>query len=238
MANGIKNETKSPCTEPLSLRPKLRPAVQRWLTWLVSHRAGRYGWHGGLGEVDMTSNDTTLAAAPQAAQPAAKPGPVGVGGWLALPILGLLLTPFRTVIEATRGFTEADGDVSDLQVIGEALLTDPVNFVTTLLANDPTALAGLAGGLFLIFAAFTLGVVAPLVLLVLMFRRSSWLPRGMIAFYIANAVLVAGLAVAMAANWVDNDPTLGRDFAQALMACGIWIPYFNISKRVKNTFVT
>ena len=154
-------------------------------------------------------------------------GPRGIGGWLILPIIGLVLT---CIFALTRLVTDyvpllQSGYWPNLPISGRSLITFEViaDVVTT---------------------------VGPLVLLPLLFLKRRILPRLMVGFYgfafltlLADSVgilavgpeLVPDAAVREELGWSVAGVT--PDIARAFWASAIWIPYFLISTRVKRTFV-
>jgi len=136
-----------------------------------------------------------------------KPGPRGIGGWLMIPAIGLVLGPIRSTTDLYRALTM-------IQIFAPEMTDDPY-FVLTLLIDVAMIVAGI--------------VVA-----VLFFQKRRVAVRAiiglMIASILANLVQVQ-LCQAMFEE-VDPKPTIG-----ACVRGAIWIPYFLKSKRVRNTFV-
>jgi hypothetical protein len=152
-------------------------------------------------------------------------GPEGIGGWLILPLLHLVLTILSVLVvlatQSIPAFTEGHF----------ATLTDP-NFVNyhplwkPLLILEPIGIA-------------TVGVAAVWGL-VLMFRKAKAFPRWMIIFYSVNLVysildVVLGMQIPLVAS--QNGAGLVQQAIRACIGAAIWIPYMRVSKRVKNTFV-
>jgi hypothetical protein len=157
-------------------------------------------------------------------------GPVGLGGWLVLPIIGLFLTT------ALVGFSAFS------QVL-------PVFFSSTWsnLTTPGSAAFHPSWATFLVASAISHFVVlfGAAAALVLMFRKSRFLPLTIMLFYVAVVIyayidywavfgfLTEAAPGAAAEAKPESIKTLGR----SIVACLIWIPYFATSKRVKNTFV-
>jgi hypothetical protein len=152
-------------------------------------------------------------------------GPEGIGGWLILPLIGLVLTPLGAVValltQQIPAFTE--GHFSRL--------TDP-NFVNyhplwgPLLILEP-------------LATITLAAMA-IWALVLMARKKKAFPRLMIAFYTFSVVYMLidttlGLQIPHIA--AEGKAELIGQMLRAGIVAAIWIPYMRVSRRVKNTFV-
>lgn len=172
----------------------------------------------------MTTENEVLDANPKD-NPTKKPL-VGIGGWLWLPLIGLILTPFQI------GF----GVYHDLLPLftGNAYtaLTTPTSSVYHPLWK-PLLLFELIGNLsFIVFA---------IVSLVLFLTKSRLLPKLMVMYLSLNAVFLVGdyflaeMIPAVASQPIDRDTI--RSIARAIGGVIIWVPYFLVSKRVKNTFV-
>jgi hypothetical protein len=147
-------------------------------------------------------------------------GPEGIGGWLVLPILGLILTPLRGLFQL--------GQLADVK---EALAYLTQAQIAFLVIETVLSVA--------------IVIVLPIVLLVLVFRKKRAFPR----FYVIWAVLcllfiVGDLLVLQAlfkdffaAGGVDivDQETL-KDIGRAVALVAIWVPYMLNSRRVRNTF--
>lgn len=136
--------------------------------------------------------------------------PVGIGGWLILPAIGFALAP---VIE-----------VAGL-IIG--------------LGNYTKAASAGYGGVYTLNLLVIAGMlVFQVYVAVLFFRKRGSAPRTIIAFFVASLVASAGLlAVELAGGAEVFVAETGRQLVFGVIAAGIWIPYFLVSKRVKATFV-
>jgi hypothetical protein len=175
--------------------------------------------------------DENPYAPPTTFEPPPVPAPVsdnryrGIGGWLLLVLLGLVITPFRAFgmvitthlpIFTSGRFNELIDPASpDYHPLWAVLLPFEVLF------NVLVGSAAIVG-------------------LVLMFRRSRAFPKWMIGFYLFSAgfviadLIVAQLIPAVAAQ--DMSEAAGETI-RALVAAAIWVPYMRVSKRVKATFV-
>lgn len=160
-------------------------------------------------------------ADPTSTPPIAAAEPTGIGGWLVLPLIGLMLSPFiigwgtHQLIEVVRAPSWTS-------------LTTPGNPAYHPLYGMliPTEIAVNAA----------LGIFS-IVLIVLFFKRHPRVPALMIAFYLVNLAVVAGDTYAAAfLPGFQFDQAALRDLARAVIAAVIWVPYFMISKRVRNTF--
>jgi hypothetical protein len=152
-------------------------------------------------------------------------GPRGIGGWLVLPLLGLIVTPIRIAIQTVRDLAPAFSPAT-----WEALTTPGGP------AYDPMWAPVIV---FEAVASFTL-VAFTLILLWLFFRKSRRVPLLMILWLLTTIGLqVADLALAAQIPVIASQPdpqSLG-ELARSAVGALIWIPYFLVSKRVKNTFV-
>lgn len=154
-------------------------------------------------------------------EPAA-PAPSGgqpIGGWLILISIGLCITPFRLVYD---------------------LFNMPEVYDSMTWAN----LLGLKRyglfGFFLLEHVYNMIFLPFCVLvLVLFFKRRTSLPR-IITIYLAVGCVVTTADTLVS---VQIDPTLAeqgnyyKDMIRSILSAAIWIPYFNMSTRVKETFV-
>ncbi len=152
-------------------------------------------------------------------------GPVGLGGWLILLGLGVVISPLRMIIEGVT-------------VYGP-LLRD--NILQTL--ADPSSpayipyLAEVIYGEIFFNIAF---VVWAVVNLVLFFSKSKRFPASFRYFMIANLAFMVGDAFLVASFLPGEkvfDPETTKAVLQSAIGTAIWVPYTLLSKRVKNTFV-
>jgi hypothetical protein len=144
--------------------------------------------------------------------------PKGISGWLLLPLINLAgntgwLT-YSLILGALGSELPRSGDAGAAQMAAGAIA--------------PWLVHGYAifNVIFDVFGA---------ICLVLFLERKKTLRRMMEGFYIlmlAHAGWGAGLAM-QTPQYPDH---LIQLFA-AVIACGVWIPYFRVSERVKNTFV-
>ncbi len=167
-------------------------------------------------------------APPQAAVGDALPaavGPKGIGGWMILPVIGLFVFPLRVLWSLATQYWPIfrDGIWANLTTPGSA-------------SYHP-----LWGPLLGYEIAFNVGfLVFDVVLLVLLFRKSSRLPKAFIAFALLNLFFVATDGIvgyqipAVAAAGME---TIAGEIGRSLALACIWVPYFLVSKRVKNTFL-
>ena len=164
-------------------------------------------------------------------------GPVGIGGWLMLPALGLVLFPVQLVLGLVEAGSETDGPT--WRSLWDFLQLGPLGWSQSL-AADPWGWALLGFGIVGMALVLTL-LVADLLCIWLMIRRSRHFPRLISALYV-GAALLTGLILAMTfvfpGEFADRDrQDLGGALAAAVVSCAIWLPYFRLSRRVRNTFV-
>lgn len=157
--------------------------------------------------------------------PSVVPGPKGIGGWLILVIIGLIASPVRIIYLLVTTyvpfFTEGTW----------AFLTTPgTEQYHPLWA--PLLIFEIAGNLVIVALA--------IITLIFLFRQLRLTPKLAIAYYsfallfVVTDYFVAELIPAVAAN---PDPENLRELVRTVVAAAIWVPYFRVSKRVKNTFV-
>lgn len=150
--------------------------------------------------------------------------PQGLGGWLIIPILGLFLKPI-----AVAGMLYFDL-LPHFQPTVWATLTTPghENYHRLL---GPLRIFELASSVVLAAAA--------ILLLVLCFRRAAVFPTAIIAYYLVSlaALLIDHLVTMQIPGIVAFD---GKAFPpetiRQILTTVIWVPYFLLSRRVKNTF--
>jgi len=152
--------------------------------------------------------------------------PKGLGGWLILPGLGLIFTPVHLLIFLYQTFLPLFQDGT-----WEALTTPGSEAYHHLWG--PYLLFEIVGNfIFVIFSVL---------LIFLFFSKSHRLPKLLIIFYVSNLLFLltdffmGDMIPFVAAE--PNDPEVIKEIAKAVMSNIIWVPYFLLSKRVKNTFV-
>ena len=148
-------------------------------------------------------------------------GPVGIGGWLILPVIGLVLTPlaglanlasYPSVFDSFSVLTGAQKLFIILELLGNVAIT----------------------------------IVLPIILMVLLFNKRAGFPPLYIKWAAFNfAFIVADLFLAkllfsevFAAGGVELfDVETIKSIARGIILVVVWIPYMLDSRRVKNTFV-
>ena len=166
----------------------------------------------------MTNSSDTITAAAQV-----QDGPRGIGGWMILPIIGLVGTLVFTLINLYGVVTEWEGIKAI--IAGENQ--------TTAALRLPVAASFLGGLVLICLAALCLYRI---------FTYSPSVPRLMTIFYIGLVVVslaeLAGDSYVSSLTNTPSDPTHIKDLVRALVGSAIWIPYFHRSRRVANTFRT
>ena len=135
---------------------------------------------------------------------------VGIGGWLVLPAIGLILAPIIEVVSLIIAIGLFE-DVSDAGYGGIFLFNIIVEFGLLIL---------------IVYAA------------ICFFGKKAITPTVMITLYvvqvIASGVCLVLALMAEAESFAIED---GKALFRGLIGAAIWIPYFSVSKRVKATFV-
>lgn len=153
--------------------------------------------------------------------------PQGIGGWLILPAIGLIITPIGMGYQFYRDILPA--------------LT-PATWNT--LTNVSSAAYHPFWGPLLVFDVIvSLALIAfTLRLLWLFFRKSFRVPYlfniwlGLLVVTPVIELFLANQIPAVAAQ--PTDPESIKNITRSIISASIWIPYFLHSKRVKNTFIS
>lgn len=145
----------------------------------------------------------------------------GIAGWLILPALGIVLSPFWILATIISSYQEWMNIVELTTVQLQLISIAAISYIVSL----------------------PLSIIA----LILFFKKKKQAPYWMIVYYGVN-VIFTGLEVLVTYHLghktgMDTDSLnnlLGSSLGGFSRACGIaivWIPYFLLSKRVKRTFV-
>lgn len=147
-------------------------------------------------------------------------GPSGLGGWLVLVALGVLIRPLNQIYYFCRSAPVLFNQRQWVNVTTPDL-PDYHVLAVPLLALET------AGQMLILVFNF-------LVVLLLFQKRRQFPPViiGFFVFVLVYSFLDSWLASQI--SWAAKNTKL---FAQAIVVCLIWIPYFCLSKRVRNTFV-
>jgi hypothetical protein len=164
----------------------------------------------------MSEDQTTQAAATQ--------GPAGLGGWLILPGITMVLHVFWLLWNLTSLMTLRAGNIPDTTATAGLDFSDPA-FIRLLNYE---------------FNANILMVILLVALLVLFFTRSWVFPKAFIAFLALNVLirlfdvmLAHGVATLNTDNNADASFT---ELARPVIYAVAWGSYFLRSVRVRNTF--
>lgn len=143
---------------------------------------------------------------------------LSIGGWLVLPAIGLVLTPFVLISQIFSEDYFNKGIWEGFSLAGY---------------NNAGALNAYLGfELFYNILLFNFSIL----LILLFFKKRSSLPKLMTIFYGINLTMILFGSFVLNQSGID-DPTFGAEIFKAILSAGIWIPYFLVSKRVKETFV-
>lgn len=154
------------------------------------------------------AGDYTSAAQPR--------GPRGIGGWLILPAIGLVLGPLVHVISI---------------LISMAALAGPD--MAAIEAKFPGIRLAILGEI----AATVVLLLFQLFTAVMFFMKKAMAPKLMIALYALNLFLAVIFAMWTTSVLGKLEPDTAKDTTRAIIVACIWIPYFLVSRRVKATFV-
>lgn len=163
-----------------------------------------------------------MAETQQVAALPAREGPEGIGGWLVLPMLGLMLTPIVGLIQ-----------LYDTDYVG--ILQNWRDFSVPQIALIVAELV----------VSSILNLTAPALLLFFMFKRWEIFPGWYIIWAAVAPVYVLLDPWAAHLTFPDTFPTLAdaydkdtvRSISRTIWGAIIWIPYMIRSARVANTFV-
>jgi len=145
------------------------------------------------------------------------------GGWLLLPILGLLITPIRMAYD----FMVLYEDSSYSPIVWNNLFNLGDNTFQDILYGSSIIISTIHNGWLFVFT---------FALFYFLFTKRSNFPKLICLLYISTFVILA--MDGMVAYLIDNNEfPLNKDVRAAFISCAIWIPYFFKSKRVEQTFV-
>jgi len=145
-------------------------------------------------------------------------GKLSIGGWLVLPAIGLVLTPFLLLFQVFNDDYFHKDIWEGFYLAGY----ENAGFLNIYLGFE----------LFYNVLLFSYSIL----LIVLFFSKRTNLPTLMIFFYAINLAMIILGSFILNQSGID-DPTFGKDLFRSIFSAAIWIPYFLVSKRVKNTFV-
>ena len=149
----------------------------------------------------------------------------GLGGWLIIPAIGLVVSPIIWAVSLHNDF---------LPIFQEGyweILTTPGSETYHPLWAPIIILEIVGNTLFIIF---------DIALIFLFFARSYRFPTLFIIFLASHLLFVVSdffLAYLIPAVAAESDPESAKQIIRSIIGAAIWIPYFLTSQRVKNTFV-
>ena len=148
-----------------------------------------------------------------------------LGGWLVLVGIGVVISPFRLAYE--------------FGPLYYSIFTDGTfEYLTT---TGTEAYHQLWGPLLVFEALYNfLMILACFYLMYLFFSKHHLFPKIYIAIAVVSIVFIpldAWLGSFVITDEPMFDPDTTKEFARALIAVVIWVPYMLVSKRVKATFV-
>ena len=155
----------------------------------------------------------------------ATPEPSGIGGWLLLPAIALIISPLRMIYEFHQTFFD--------------LLRPSVwiSLLSTKTPNYSPVLATVLGWEILAnLALFTLTIW----LAYLFFKKRKLAPAVFILWIVVSAALQLADLMLTSLLGLDAQQSNTRSIIELVksgIGAAIWVPYFRRSVRVKNTFV-
>lgn len=173
--------------------------------------------------------------------PTVRQGVEGIGGWLILPVVHLTLNGAFILFGFVKGVLRGIAAAAPGAHVGHGVVSAAARAAAAR-AQSPGHSEVVSLGLFEI--AF-LGYIAWC--LIRLFQKKKSLPRLMIGFYLTLFLIAAASAYLLTLYpefrdpTLENAPVIGGDpimgVARGVVVCVVWIPYFLVSARVKNTFV-
>ncbi|MCM2532125.1 DUF2569 domain-containing protein [Neobacillus pocheonensis] len=147
---------------------------------------------------------------------------ISIKGWLLLVFIGLIYSLVRTVFllnDLTSGFYQ------------QALIQRTVNSYIT---GAQRSTLGVWTLYEVIFNSLVIAFI--ICALILMFSKSRFFPKFMI-FYLVIDTLLQGLDYILGYGAAPGNYPSSYGVINALITSVIWIPYFMVSKQVKETFI-
>jgi len=149
----------------------------------------------------------------------------GLGGWLILVGLGLVITPFRVIATTFPIYQEIFASGT-----WDTLTTEGTEFYSQFWA--PIILGEVFINACLVIAGF--------IMLFLFFTKNKFFPKlyiGVAVFSLIFIIIDAFSISLVLPNEPIFDPETTKELARALAQVLIWVPYMLVSKRVKATFI-
>ena len=172
-------------------------------------------------EIPQQPLDVTPPAIPTMPVQKIKDELTGFGGWLILPMLGIILSIF--ILPATIY-------AQNIEVIEYwDVLTNPLSEAYIPLFKELIYFEVLGNSILYAVLLF---------LCYVFFTKKKITIKVYIFFQLFSLVLiVSDIVLAMTLLDLELEPSDIKDIIRGLFSCVIWIPYFLLSVRVKNTFV-
>jgi hypothetical protein len=144
-----------------------------------------------------------------------------LGGWLILPLLGLIITPFRLLL-----------NLSELNYFDGTMWEAITNSAYT--TYNPGLAFVVGSELFLNIMIF----IYTIFLIIIFIKRRSSVIYLFPLYYAFNLfVLIADTLVTESYLETNNDISSWTDILKMMVGAAIWIPYILLSERAKETFV-
>jgi hypothetical protein len=140
-----------------------------------------------------------------------------IGGWLILVAFGLVISPFRLLVD----------------------LVQAPDILTGAAWMSFLAVKNYGATSFLIFSHIynVVKLMFMLMLIVLFFQRRSSFPM-LMSIHLAVHLIIISADTLLARGLAEDPESIPmKDAIVSLIATAIWVPYLNISQRVKETFV-
>jgi hypothetical protein len=154
----------------------------------------------------------------------ARDGPEGLGGWLVIVAISLVVSPIRLVLFIVQTYLPLVRDGTFL-----ALITPASERFHPMLASI-IVLEVIVNAFFIAFSIW---------LIVLFFQKSRRFPLRFVILSVLSVVFILGDTLAVAALDLGSpwDAEGIRELMRGLFALCVWGPYMFVSARVNNTFV-
>lgn len=149
----------------------------------------------------------------------------GLGGWLILVGIGVVMSPFRLLVNLVSTYKPVFENVT-----WEDLTTEGAEFYVPYLSS-------------LLVGEITFNVimfVASIILVYLFFSKHYLFPKLYIGTLVAYLIFIPLDAWVVTKIFPDTeifDPETIKNFSRAIAVGIVWVPYMLLSKRVKATFV-
>jgi hypothetical protein len=147
-----------------------------------------------------------------------------IGGWLILVAIGLIFTPIRLLVVVIKDLLPA------LSADTWSRLTTPGTESYHPLWAPLLLFEVIGNCLFILF---------PIIIAIFFFQKRRFVPKLVIILLLSNLVFVAiDYFAADLIPFVAAQEDLGSlaELIRVFLACAVWVPYFLVSKRVKETF--